>query len=741
MKIIGLQGLDDPQSIRAEVDRGARFVVYLYCVSIVVMTFKRTSDIHFVRAGQSTVVRGLPCTLVSFFFGWWGFPWGLVYTFEALIKNLGGGTDVTQAVLAQIDPPRAGSAATGSETFARAGNSVPPPMPLRGEAPAGTAAAPLPAGSPVALGFFRLALLVIALGSAAWISVALYRGSRVSTALVNGLATPITLVLDGNAPQTLAPNASVVITLAEGEHRLSWMRPDGRSEDGNFTLQTPFWSRPLNRHVAVVNPDRTALIFHETTRYYPDDQKVPEGQNDYTLHAGRTFYLFPAADYFFESFPAQISLSRREVKTKTRHAHADTVAPLQRVFALGNDAKADESGALARRLGELHPDNEVFLHIALSQLPDKEIDAFFAAHLNDRPLRLEWHRAFQYHVEYKQPERDLRPRYRELAAQNPDDGAAAYLAARIERDPTARQTLLRQSISAKLPCAYGHNSLAYEALTYARFPEALAHLRAAEAAGLDTLSFKRNQTDVLLANGLVDEALRELRAVRAKDPNPFATTNRPYLNLELSIACQAHPEDADLEAALTKPYLDSVKAVLTPEQQAEVATTFAALAAYARGDEDGFASRVSGMDDFRFAVAITRGRADDAAQTLSAGSEAKGRSWLLVYLAARETGDASAAEQAFEKALVAFSVESSEHRAVASLLRQGETDPAKICAELLSCDEKCVLATALGHRFPDHREAYHALAAKLNFQPLFPSRFIARQLRPSTAPAVANTGI
>ena len=68
MKIIGLQGLDDPQSIRAEVDRGARFVVYLYCVSIVVMTFKRTSDIHFVRAGQSTVVRGLPCTLVSFFF-------------------------------------------------------------------------------------------------------------------------------------------------------------------------------------------------------------------------------------------------------------------------------------------------------------------------------------------------------------------------------------------------------------------------------------------------------------------------------------------------------------------------------------------------------------------------------------------------------------------------------------------------------------------------------------------------
>jgi hypothetical protein len=277
MKIIGLQGLNDPQSIRAEVDRGARFVVYLYCVSVIVMTFKRTSDIHFVRAGQSAVVRGLPCTLVSFFFGWWGFPWGLVYTIEALIKNLGGGTDVTEAVLAQIDPPRVGAATAESETYARAGTSAsPPPMPLRGEAPSRPATTPARASSPVALGFFRLALLLIAIGTGAWISIAVYRGSQVRTALVNGLATPLTVVLDDAAPRTIAPNGAVVITLAEGEHRFSWMRPDGRSEDGKFTLQTPFWSRPLERHVAVVNPDRTAVVFHETTRYYPEDQKIPD---------------------------------------------------------------------------------------------------------------------------------------------------------------------------------------------------------------------------------------------------------------------------------------------------------------------------------------------------------------------------------------------------------------------------------------------------------------------------------
>ncbi len=744
MKIIGLQGLNDPQSIRAEVDRGARFVIYLYCVSIVFMTFKRSSDIHFVRPGQSAVARGLPCTLISLLCGWWGIPWGLVYTIEALIKNLGGGTDVTDAVLAQIDPPRFGAATVESNAqpavASATSGTTPPPMPLRGDAPDHRGAKPAPRpGSPVALGFFRLALLVVAIGTVSWIAVALYRGSRVPTALVNGLATPLTMTLDDGAPQTLRPNSSLVVSLSEGEHRFSWKRPDGKTEDGVFTVETPFWSRPLERHVAVVNPDRTALVFHETTRYFPDDQPIPkDAKNDYQLHGGRSFYQFLAADYFFEDFPAKISLPRREAQTKTRHSHADKVAPVQRVFALA-ESQADEARALALRLGELHPDDEVILRVALSQLPDDQIDAFFAAHLDDRPLRLEWHRTYQYHVEYKQPDRDLLPLYRELAAKNPGDGAAAYLAARIETDPAARQAYLRQATSAAQPCAYAHNSLAYEALVNARFPEALVHLRAAEAAGLRSLSFRHTQNNILLANGLVDEALRELRAVRTQDPNPFSATNRPYLNLELGIACHSHPEDKQLEASLVAPYLASIKTLATPEQQTQIAAAFAAIATYGRGDEAGFASRASGMDDFRFPVAITRGRASDAADALASTPGANGTSWLLVYLAAREAGDAAAADQAFEKALASFAKESREHRSVAARLRQGDADPEKICAELLPFDDKCVLATALGHRFPQHRAAYHELARKLNFQPAFPALFLARQLRANLNPAMAKT--
>lgn len=98
MEIIGLKGLTNAQ-INTELQRGARFVIYQYCISIIIMTFKRPSNIYFIRSRESALVRGLGFSLFSFLFGWWGFPWGPVYTIESLWVNFRGGRDVTNDVL------------------------------------------------------------------------------------------------------------------------------------------------------------------------------------------------------------------------------------------------------------------------------------------------------------------------------------------------------------------------------------------------------------------------------------------------------------------------------------------------------------------------------------------------------------------------------------------------------------------------------------------------------------------
>jgi len=98
MAIKNLEGLTNDQ-INRELAHGAKFVIYQYAISIVVMTFRRSSDVYFIKAGESGVVKGLPFTFISLFFGWWGIPWGPIYTIGSMYNNLSGGKDITQEVL------------------------------------------------------------------------------------------------------------------------------------------------------------------------------------------------------------------------------------------------------------------------------------------------------------------------------------------------------------------------------------------------------------------------------------------------------------------------------------------------------------------------------------------------------------------------------------------------------------------------------------------------------------------
>ena len=100
-KIIGMEGLSADQ-VRFEVQRGGRFVVFQYCVSILVVTFKRPSPVYFIRAGESLVAKGFGFTLLTLVAGWWGVPWGPIYTVQSIYRNLSGGKDVTKEITAAL---------------------------------------------------------------------------------------------------------------------------------------------------------------------------------------------------------------------------------------------------------------------------------------------------------------------------------------------------------------------------------------------------------------------------------------------------------------------------------------------------------------------------------------------------------------------------------------------------------------------------------------------------------------
>lgn len=103
-KIRGLENMSKDE-LNFELQRGGRFVLYYYTVSVVVMTFRKGSDIFFLHSGESAAKKGLPFTLISLVAGWWGIPFGPIFTIQSLWVNLRGGKDVTATVVASLNQP------------------------------------------------------------------------------------------------------------------------------------------------------------------------------------------------------------------------------------------------------------------------------------------------------------------------------------------------------------------------------------------------------------------------------------------------------------------------------------------------------------------------------------------------------------------------------------------------------------------------------------------------------------
>jgi hypothetical protein len=101
MKLHCLEGVSR-EEFDNELANGARFVIYFYTISLIFVTFRRSSRVHFIRAHQSSAMQGLGYTLITLLLGWWGIPWGPIYSFQSLAANCSGGSDITRNIVATL---------------------------------------------------------------------------------------------------------------------------------------------------------------------------------------------------------------------------------------------------------------------------------------------------------------------------------------------------------------------------------------------------------------------------------------------------------------------------------------------------------------------------------------------------------------------------------------------------------------------------------------------------------------
>jgi hypothetical protein len=105
MKVHGIEAMS-PDQLNFELQRGGRFVIFHYAISIIVLSFRRPSAVYFIRSGESTLAKSIGFTILTLLVGWWGIPFGPIFTIQALVTNSRGGKDVTRQVLASLSKPK-----------------------------------------------------------------------------------------------------------------------------------------------------------------------------------------------------------------------------------------------------------------------------------------------------------------------------------------------------------------------------------------------------------------------------------------------------------------------------------------------------------------------------------------------------------------------------------------------------------------------------------------------------------
>ncbi len=103
---------------------GKRYVFYPYVVSLLVISLRRTmGGLRVVETGAWPLGPLFGAAAVTGLFGWWGFPWGLIWTPLTLYHLSRGGRDVSRDLIVQI---------VGRDEAARIMKSAPKPKPPAG---------------------------------------------------------------------------------------------------------------------------------------------------------------------------------------------------------------------------------------------------------------------------------------------------------------------------------------------------------------------------------------------------------------------------------------------------------------------------------------------------------------------------------------------------------------------------------------------------------------------------------
>ncbi|MEM0915026.1 MAG: hypothetical protein AAGK09_10500 [Planctomycetota bacterium] len=550
--------------------------------------------------------------------------------------------------------------------------------------------------------------------------------------LVNGLPVAYDVEVDGKT-YSIPANGKRKIDARYGEINVDPV-PGGLAVepiDGEITAN-PIW-RVFDPPTVVINPDRTALLYWESSQYAK--RKQDAGPSEFLVHVGEPVYHFYGLDYRFTPLPEQITVEGDRKPWRQTVELLDDFTPWSAFMMLSSETSADHAIAYAKHRLRLEPENSEAVHLGATVLPTAEAMSELAALLDRRPVLVEVHRIYQNMAEVNEPQRDLEAEYAALLDVEPQNADLLYLAGRIESEPAEATALFERGMAAPTPSGYAFHGRAYQQMVRGDFTGAWGLCqRAQELLPVEDHPALASLGDsVRFAGADRPGLLADLQRQIDEEPlNGFPVDRAIHL---------LHAMDRPVDArAMDREYLARLAADETVEQAdvAYWATQFAAAHAIAAGDLPGYAA-IAEQDavDERMPIdlAMALGEWHEAADRLRDTELGTAQDWLLIYAGATQADLPSLAAEAMEEARTRLAAGRSEDRALAAWCG-GDPIPRDVASRLVGDSaELAKVYVALAALEPGRANEFNGMARRHNYDPWFGYLAVRRLTEPGPTTA------
>ncbi|MDB6016496.1 MAG: cellulose synthase subunit BcsC [Pedosphaera sp.] len=584
------------------------------------------------------------------------------------------------------------------------------------------------AGQPASFSFFTLLIILGVIGVLVAAGLAIgneYIRRHRTLFVVNALSGKLQLNLPGRDPYNLTPGVNE-IKLPEGHYHATFQGATQESVD--FDIRATYFNRWFDHPAWALNPGGAAILVRVRAVYSENPQ--PPG---YDYFFGQSFQAFPAITHPFTDLPETVSLeSSGETRTLTGLALFQG-EPLELFYELESKRQHAEALRLAEWRLARHPDDTKILiayqRQALTFVDEPRLEAFLRSGLTNRPINIEWHRAYQDQMRSHTNHQQLADDYNQLLQNDPENSTLLYLKGRICDDPVRSAEFFERARRADTNNPYPLYAIAANFSNHGDWQSAKPLLDRAVELLPTNQDFCEQWKLVCFALGEFQAPETVFRKRLGQDPFDLSSVN----SLCEILSAQGKRSEADqfmtnLGQSLRARYPNSkgVAPAAIQEHYLYALGDFTALEKTARLDKS-----ASGKIALFYAL-LEQNHLDEAARIFSTTNISDPATLLGVSLAFRLAGRNSEAAQWQAPVIEDFRVSGADCVRAADLLN-GTTPPAVAALNNLDLSPslKAVLLANLAVLHPDVRDQINAAARRLNAGRVFPYHLIQR----ATAPA------